>query len=167
MGRLESLRPVRLGGEKVLSADHRAVSWVCSDLYTPTLGTAALLCSASATQGNPSGLLFLSDLADKCSSFAFQACSGTFPDHHSAGFLLCVLCISGRQSETGWTYTSFMSRGEVRGYEGAWVFLSSCVLCPVFPQRSGFCRIFCPEKSTPLPRYFGGLVFLFKQSRFS
>ncbi|KAM7042208.1 proton-coupled amino acid transporter 1-like isoform 2-T2 [Acridotheres tristis] len=42
-----------------------------------------------------------------------KACCGTFPDHHSAGFLLRVLCLSGRQSKTGWTYTSFMSQGEV------------------------------------------------------
>lgn len=77
---------------------------------------------------NPSGLLFPYDLVDKCCSFHFQAYSGTFPDHHSAGFLLCVLCLSGGQSETGWTCTSFMSWGEVRGCEGAWAFLSSCAL---------------------------------------
>lgn len=137
---------MRLSGEKVLSPDHREVSWVCSDLYTPTLWRAASLQCASATQSNPSGLLFLYDLADKWSSFAFQAYSGTFLDHHSVGFLLRVLCLSGRQSETGWTCTYFMSRGEVRGCAGAWVVLSSCVLCPVLHQRSGFCRICCSEK---------------------
>lgn len=41
---------MRLSGEQVLSPDHREVRWVCSDLYTPALGRAALLCSASATQ---------------------------------------------------------------------------------------------------------------------
>lgn len=83
---------------------------------------------ASATQSSPSGLMFLYDVADKWCSFALQAYSGSFPDHHSAGFLLCVLCLSGGQPETGWTYTSFISWGEVRGCEGAWVALSSCVL---------------------------------------